>query len=174
MKILSWIKHWKARRDAFILNGVESSKPLYGRFFRKHSIPWEVDKKTLLAMPPGCLGYALGQFLKEEKLELMPKFEDHDVMHVLLNYPTTVADEVRMQCFLLGNGKKSAYALLAVVTGLLLMPEQWRTFREAYRRGRRSMPCHKWDFRYLLKEPLLVLQNQLSKSILGEEAPVYY
>ncbi|MEO1514401.1 MAG: hypothetical protein AAFV95_05290 [Bacteroidota bacterium] len=173
MKNNQWIQILKKGRDALILMGVEGSKPLYGRLFRRHRRPWSFCRQQLLAMPKGSLGQALGQFLRREQLELMPKFETHDVMHVLLDYPTTVADEVRMQCFLTGNGKRSSYCLLAIATGVLLMPEHWKSFREAYRRGKAALPCHAWDFQYLLREPLQLLQKKLYKKHLGVEAPFY-
>ena len=152
---------------------VEWTKPVYVRWFKQGVRSWKHDQSTLLQFPEGSLGRKLGEFLESEQLKLMPKLEDHDVMHVLMEYKSTVVDEVRMQFFLLGNGKKSMYALCTAIIGLLIQPEYLPAYWKEFKTGRYCLPIAKWDFQYLLHEPVLVLRNQIFRREMPEEAPLF-
>ena len=65
--------------------------------------PWSVTIEQLLEFPNESVGYQLGHFLRQNDFSFIPKFENHDLFHVLLGYGLTVADEVRMQCCLAGR-----------------------------------------------------------------------
>lgn len=138
---------------------VEFSKPIYYRFFKKPSDAWNLQAKDLIQYEEGSLGKELYYFLQSEGFDLMPCFEEHDVMHVLLNYSTAVEDEIAMQFFLLGNGKKSAYALLAALAGTLLMPQNTPHCIKAFKRGRNARKITLWNFNHLLHEPINELRS---------------
>ena len=142
---------------------VNLTSPLYAKFTRASTQAWDYTPKELLKMPAGTLGRRLGAFLTMHSLSLIPKFEEHDVFHVLLAYETNVVDEIKMQCCLLGSRKRSLYVLGTVGLGLVLYPEYIKVFYKAYKRGRFLLPFWKWDFRYLLKENLTDLQALIEK-----------
>ena len=148
-------------REKLMIQLVEWTKPVYGRFFQKSKIPWNLCKARLKKFPPKTLGKALGDFLEKENLDLMPKFESHDVYHVLLGYKTTVVDEARMQFFLMGNKKYSLYIIGTNIIALIFLPEHLKTFLNEFKRGRNAMAISKWKFQHLLYEPVEVLQKMI-------------
>ncbi|NET35476.1 MAG: hypothetical protein F6K19_26205 [Cyanothece sp. SIO1E1] len=123
----------------------------------------------MLQFPEGSLGKCLGEFLLENNLDLIPKLENHDVFHVLLDYAPDVIAEAQMQFCLLGNGKRSPYAFGTATIALIAFPEFWTSFKEAYHRGKNLRPVHRWYFEYLLDEPLGEM-----KSFIAKEPSTYY
>jgi ubiquinone biosynthesis protein Coq4 len=111
-------------REKLLIKMFEFTKPYYVKYFKRHQNPWQQNIKTLKRFPSKTLGNALGNFLKKNDFELLPKLEAHDILHVLLNYQTTIEGEIKMQFFLLGNGKKSIYALFTAILGIILIPEK--------------------------------------------------
>lgn len=148
-------------REKIAIGLVEWTKPYYVRWFKKKQMAWQQTNHSLLGYPNGSLGKALGQFLEKNEFTLLPKLEDHDVLHVLLNYQTTLVGEIKMQFFLLGNRKRSVYALFTALVGILLVPEKIRSFYNEYALGKRCKKVHKWNFEHLLAEPLGLLQKQI-------------
>jgi ubiquinone biosynthesis protein Coq4 len=120
--------------------------------------------QQLTAMPQDSLGFSLGQFLQHRNLALLPYYARHDIKHILLKYDTTDEGEVCLQCFMLGNGHLSFPVAATVLYGFITMPEYWRAFRNAYRRGRQSMPIEKWKWFQLLYEPLESLQQKINNN----------
>ena len=100
-------------------------------------------------------------FTEKEGFELLSKLEDHDVLHVLLNYKTTIEGEVKMQFFLLGNRKRSLYSLFTAIIGSILVPERFSAFLNEFRKGQRCINISNWDFEHLLCEPIYLLQKQI-------------
>lgn len=141
---------------------VETTKPLYAQFFHKAKKSWPISIHEMQQYPPKTLGRDLANFLIKEKFDLMAGLESHDVYHIILDYSTKVEDEARMQFFLLGNGKRSLYAIGTSVIAFLTMPDQWGAFWKAYRRGKKSLKVHLWDFRFLLKEQTSTLKALLA------------
>ena len=160
-------------RDQFILQMVERSKPIYAKFFKRNKTAWKHDLRSLSRFPKRSLGNDLYQFLKKEKLDLMPKFEDHDVMHVLFNYRTTIQDEIKMQFFLLGNGKKSIYALFSAMLGLVIVPEHIKSYFREFHLGKRSRNFSGWNFECLLNEPSNLLRKLIFRENCAKEAPFF-
>ena len=171
MKTKRYIIQLLGFRESLLINLVEWTKPWYTRFFKKETEAWMHSRESLCQFPLRSLGRELGDFLKREDLHLLPKLEDHDVMHVLMRYKTTVVDEARMQFFLLGNRKRSLYALVCALASVFLIPEYFRIFYREFQRGRHCAKVWAWDFRHLLHEPVDVLRQLLLKKNLGEEAP---
>lgn len=163
-------------RDRFLIGMVDWTKPFYARWFKRTQAAWQQSRSSLQQYPRHSLGYELSQFLDREDLELMPLLEDHDVLHVLLGYDTTVIDEARMQFFLLGNGKRSLYALLTALVALVLVPEGIRQYLEAYRHGRACRNISQWQFEYLLAEPTRLLRQLIfdQDKDVGVEAPLVF
>ena len=142
----SLVNHFCQWRNQTLLQLVEWTKQYYTRWFKHHRIAWGLDIAQLKAYPKGSLGHELGHFLEQKGFDVMPKLEDHDVMHVLMKFNTTVIDEARMQFFLLGNGKRSLYALFTAVVSLLLIPEAAFLYFKSFKEGKRCLNISQWNF----------------------------
>lgn len=151
----------------------KQSYPLYALISRRPRPEWQMQRDDLEAFPPGSLGQRLGRFLIINDLHLMPGFENHDIFHILLGYGLSAPEEVELQWCLLGNGKRSAYALVAAVVGAAFFPECWGLLQRAFRRGKALRPFHHWYYEYLLRENLADLQHFLSGGELRSEQQVY-
>ena len=166
MKLLKLLRKL---REKLLINLVEHTKPMYVRYYKRTKQPWQQNAKTLKRFPSKTLGNSLGLFLEKEGFELLPKLEDHDVLHVLLNYKTTIEGEVKMQFFLLGNRKRSLYALFTAIIGIFFVPEKFRDFINEFKKGRRCVNISNWDFEHLLCEPIDLLQNQIFGKTLNHQ-----
>lgn len=156
-------------REKIAIGLVERTKPYYVRWFKKKQQAWQQNNDSLLRYPEASLGKALGEFLVGNNFTLLPKLEDHDVLHVLLDYKTTLVGEIKMQFFLLGNRKRSVYALFTALVGLCLVPEKLKAFIKEFALGRRCRAVHQWNFEHLLAEPLAMLQQQVFGQALSEQ-----
>jgi len=108
---------------ALILETIyEWSKKPYQKWFKKNTA-WNISTKKLMQYPQESLGFYLGCFLLKYNFEPQPRLENHDVFHVLTNIGTSVPEEVAMQYYLLGNGKRSMYLLSVIFLGTLLYPD---------------------------------------------------
>ena len=157
-------------RDKLFIWLVDCSKPIYGKLFQRSNEVWPYDLANLKKLPKGTLGNDLACWLEKEGLELMPKFESHDVYHVLLKYKTTVVDEARMQFFLWGNGKRSLYIIGTIIMAILFIPEHISSFRKEYHFGKKCTKIFRWNFLFLLKEPTTLLRDQIF-NLKTEEKP---
>lgn len=93
--------------------------------------------KTLENKHSGTIGYDLAQLLKENQLTIIPRFEDHDLKHLILGYGMTSMEEIRMQAYLFGNGNWSPFCLVFLATGLIF-PEEWKSFYIEFKKGRKG------------------------------------
>lgn len=147
-------------RGKVVLWLLEQGVPIHAKL-NKNRLAWNLTSTDFLNCPEGSLGKALGQFYKTQKFEPIPKAERHDVFHVLLNYSTNVTDEAAMQFFLLGNGKPSFFTTGTCIITALLFPNELSFFIQAYQKGKSSTPIRSWDFKSLLNENLIQLQNKI-------------
>jgi hypothetical protein len=85
----------------------------------------------------GTIGFDLAQLLIENKLTVIPRFENHDLKHLILGYGMTSMDEIRMQAYLFGNGNRSLFCVLFLASGCLF-PEEWKSFYSEYRKGKNA------------------------------------
>lgn len=150
-------------REGLMVYLVEWTYPLYTKWFKRGRPAWQKTLTDLWSYPEGSLGKALGVFLHSNQLALIPQLENHDVFHVLLDYEAHVIAEAQMQFCLIGNGKRSLYAIGTASVAALVFPECWGVFRQAFRRGKTLRKLHKWYFEYLLDEPLIELQFFIAK-----------
>ena len=131
------------------------------RLIRKPKV-FPYSATALKAFPPGTLGFDLVCFLEKKNLQLLPHYAKHDIKHILLQYDTTDEGEVCLQCFMLGNGHLSFPVAATVVYGFITMPEYWKKFRQAYRRGRKSMSIKNWPWFSILHEPTKSLIHKIN------------
>ncbi|OXG06634.1 hypothetical protein BC749_102558 [Flavobacterium araucananum] len=129
-----------------------TSKP-YQKYVKKNT-PWEIDQAQLLQFPKDSLGFGLGVFLERNHFDIQPKLEDHDIIHVLTNTGVSVTEEIGMQYYLLGNGKKSIYLFLVMLSGTPFYPAQFFYFLEQYKKGKRALPFYYLDFSKMLLTPI--------------------
>lgn len=145
-------------RDYCIEKLYECSKKPYQKYFKKNE-PWKIKKDELMDFPEDSLGFGLGSFLYKNHFDIQEKLEDHDVIHVLTNTGISVAEEIGMQFYLLGNGKKSLYLFLVISSGTIFYPKQIKYFVEQYKRGKRALPFHYLDFSKMLFMPIQSIQQ---------------
>ena len=142
----------------------EYSKIPYQKWFKKED-PWDISISQLLKFPQHTLGFHLGSFLLQHDFTPQPKLENHDVFHVLTKTGITVPDEIAMQYYLMGNGKKSMYLYMVILVGTLLYPDKFGLFRKAYKKGASSYSFHQLDFKKLLHKPLDIIRTTFLISI---------
>jgi ubiquinone biosynthesis protein Coq4 len=121
----------------------------------------EVDK--LRKLEKGTLGKEIANCLDNHNLTLVPKYESHDLKHILLNYKMIPEDEIRMQAFMIGNGNYSIPSFTIFIFGAILLPELWLTFYSDFKQGRQTISISKWTINDFANKPITELQNQLAQ-----------
>lgn len=122
----------------------------YSKSHYKNKASWDITTKELINFPKGSLGYELGSFLKSNNFNLIPKFENHDVFHVVLDYTPLVTDEIKMQFCLAGSGRRTLSTFATMIIGGIFYPEYIGSFIRAFIRG-----CKINNFSYQEFKPLL-------------------
>ena len=145
-------------KDQLIEKLYEWSKKPYQRFF-KNKIAWKIDKQELFTYSEETLGYHLGLFLQNNNFDIQPKLEDHDIIHVLTNTGISVQEEIGMQYYLLGNGKKSLYLFLVIIVGTLFYPTYVDYFLNEFRKGKAAYCFHYLNFSKMLLIPIETIQQ---------------
>lgn len=93
--------------------------------------------KELNNLADGTVGKDVAQLLESNNLSIIPKYEDHDLKHLILGYGMTSMDEIAMQAYLFGNGNRSLTCVLFLSSGLLF-PEYWKRFYGDYKSGKEA------------------------------------
>jgi ubiquinone biosynthesis protein Coq4 len=138
-------------RERVLTQMVTFLNPIY-RIFMPQNRAWKLTKEQLNQFPNGTLGKDLADFLNQNRFDLLPYLETHDVYHTLLSYKPNIVDEARMYFFLLGNRKYSFEVINTVFISLVLLPDYWCDLFKHYQRGRTSKRFVHWDFRYLMHD----------------------
>jgi hypothetical protein len=157
-------------REKLLLTFLETIMPLHTKYFRASRVPWGYSTSDLLMHPPNTLAGQLGLFLSKHHLEPVPKAERHDCFHVLLGFKTDVASEASMQWFLIGSGKKSIFTFGTALLSLLILPEHFKQYFTAYRKGTCAIDISDWDFKSLLFENTKTLRTVIFKSKIQQYA----
>ena len=148
-------------KDLFIEKMYELSKKPYQKFIKKGKA-WEINFPELIQLPADSLGFHLGCFLLKYNFEIQPKLEDHDVIHVLTNTGISVVEEIGMQYYLFGNGKRSLYLLLVILSGTLFYPTKLSYFKNEFSKGKQAHPFYNLDFLNMLSLPLVTIQHSFN------------
>jgi len=122
----------------------------------------QVDK--LRKLENETLGKEIANCLDEHRLTLVPKYESHDLKHVLLDYKMTAEDEIRMQAFMIGNGNYSIPSFTIFFFGSILLPDLWLTFYSDFKKGRKTIPISKWTINDFADKEISELRTELAKS----------
>ena len=136
----------------------EITKKPYQKWFKKNE-PWNIGIADLINHPEETLGFHLGSFLQNNNFEMQPKLEDHDIIHVLTNTGTTVIDEIGMQYYLFGNGKRSLYLYMVMASGTLFYPDKMGKFVNFYERGKSALRFHDLEFSKMLQQPIVKIRQ---------------
>ncbi|MBH8559042.1 hypothetical protein [Hymenobacter negativus] len=139
-------------RERALLWLLDNVVTVHAMVYRRRPV-WGLLREDMLRYPTGTLGHELGRFLTQESLQPVDRIERHDAFHILLDFSTSLDDEAAMQFFLVANGKISPFTLATAAFTMLVMPDKWGLFIQAFRRGRRARSIANWDFLSLLDEP---------------------
>jgi hypothetical protein len=120
-----------------------------------------ISSNMLRTCPQDSLGHHALVFLEKNGIEFFQGYEVHDLKHVLLNFDTDVSGEIRMQYFELGNGNKSLVVWIVIIFGLLLVPEGFKTYLQAYKTGKKARPISSLQLEKELMSPLQQLRTTL-------------
>ncbi len=125
----------------------------------KNQKAWDISISDCINLPEESLGFHLGCFLLKYNLEPQPRLEEHDIYHVLTNTGVLVTDEINMQFYLLGNGKRSLFVFMVIATGLVFYPFRIKTYLESYRKGKQAHQFYHLDFLKMLPVSLANLKS---------------
>lgn len=145
-QLLTWLAH-------------DIALPYFKLIRKKYNFPYTVSQ--LQAFKEGSVGRELYYFFRDNNLDMLPHYEKHDIKHVVLGYAPNETGEVCLQCFMLANGRITAPVLFSVGIGLLIMPERWSAFREAWKRGRRTPSLNRLNWFTLVSRPLSDVRREL-------------
>ncbi|PJJ64019.1 Coq4 family protein [Chryseobacterium geocarposphaerae] len=160
----------KKLRVKFLLFVYNRTQKLYRTYFKKKKRKWQFNEKQLLEFHKDSLGRKLGEFYQKHGFSMIPKMENHDVHHLITGIGTQFEEEIAMQYLLLGNGKLNAHLLAAIVLGTVILPEYFKMYIRAYRKGQNMKEFHHLNFEELLWQNF----ENLSDFLRQKESPVFY
>lgn len=141
---------------------IVESVPILNLF--RSSPPWPYSLEQLRYFPTGSWGKELAAMLDSHKLGLLPKYETHDALHILLGYRTTVTGELRLQAFMLGNRSASNAGFILLFLGLIFLPESYSKIMMDFERGRQATRVAEWNIAGLLDNDLGFIESRLNLS----------
>ncbi|AOW20731.1 hypothetical protein LPB138_08590 [Urechidicola croceus] len=130
--------------------------------------PYKEKVSELRKFKNGTLGKEIADCLDNHNLTLVPKYESHDLKHVLLDYKMTAEDEIRMQAFMVGNGNHSIPSFAILLFGAILLPDLWQIFYSDFKKGKNSTPISKWTVENYAHRNLDELRGELIKSTIEQ------
>lgn len=146
-------------RERALTFSIEKAVPVLNRF--RNTTKWPYELTQMRRFRTNTLGKEMAIFLDERELALLPKYEAHDALHVLLGYGTTPKEELKLQGFMLGNGSASFGGRILSILGLLIKPEYFGSFKVEYRRGKRAGSLRNINIESCLTTDLDLLRNEL-------------
>lgn len=127
---------------------IERAVPILN-FFRQAPY-WTHSMDDLRILPQKSVGRDLAFFIDNQNLMLLPKYEVHDVLHVILGYGTTPIEEMKLQGFMIGNRSSTFGGKVLFVLGLVIKPEYWKQVKKELKRGRHAAIIRGIDFNNLV------------------------
>jgi hypothetical protein len=107
----------------------------------------------LKTLQNGTVGREIAEMLDSKKYRLIPKFENHDLKHIILDYDMTIKDEILMQAYLVGNGNYTLPCLFFLSLGLFY-PTIWKNLPAEFKQGKATNSIY-----------FLTLDNCMDKSL---------
>jgi ubiquinone biosynthesis protein Coq4 len=146
--------------EHIITFSIEKAVPVLNLFRKKSS--WKHPLTSIRNFPDQTLGKELALFLDQRKMQLLPQYEVHDVLHVVLNYDTSPTEEFLLQGFMIGNGSSSFGGKVLAYLGMMIIPERIPAFRTAFRRGRQAKSIQLFELENCLEFKLTDLRINLN------------
>jgi ubiquinone biosynthesis protein Coq4 len=81
---------------------------------------------------------------------------------VLTNTGISVEEEIGMQYYLFGNGKRSLYLIMVILSGTLFYPTRCRYFIRQYQKGKTAHQFYELDFLNMLSLPITNIQQSFN------------
>lgn len=124
--------------------------------------PLGIKLTHLRTLEEGTVGREVANMLDERNYRLIPKFENHDLKHVILQYEMTMIDEIKMQAYLIGNGNSTFPCLLFFALGLFY-PSTWSSLYNEYCCGKRMKSIHLLTLDDCKNECLIKIRNEFGR-----------
>lgn len=112
----------------------------------------------LRTLPIGTVGKEIADLLDERQYRLIPKFENHDLKHIVLGYDMTMQDEIKMQAYLVGNGNLTLPCLFFLSLGVFY-PKIWRDLPKHFRQGQLSRSIHYLTLEECMDRDLMAIKK---------------
>lgn len=138
---------------------IETAVPFLNLFRNPPQWPFTLNQQR--EMPVGSLGKDVAVFLDSRNLPLLPKYESHDHVHILLGYGTTPLEELKLQAFMVGNGSSSFAGKVLFVLGVLITPEYWPVLKTEIKRGQSADRIANYQLEKLANDPTETLRATL-------------
>jgi ubiquinone biosynthesis protein Coq4 len=145
-------------RERFVTHLIGDYVPVLNLVRRPTAWP---TLEELRSYPEGSLGRHVAAYLDARGLPFKVRYENHDAIHCILDYETNIQGEMEVQAFLWANDASSPAGRILFVVGGALLPEQWRTMRAAYKRGRAATPIREATLPFRLDETLEAVRDAL-------------
>ncbi len=138
-------------RESFFLFLFKISEDIYRKIFKRNKQAWQTTKADLKQLAPDTIGFGYFKFLDKNGFDILPKLENHDLFHVVTGASTQVRDELALQFYLLGNGKKSLYQYCVLLSSVVWI-DHATYFVTAYKKGAQSKPFSDTKFEKILSQ----------------------
>lgn len=133
------------------LPGFYESENFYANL-RTQNLQFQIE--ILLNYPEESLGFAVAEFSLENHWRRFSAVEQKDIYHVLTRTGTSVADQIGLQFYLIGNGKRSINTLAIAFFGLLFYTHRFSFFLKQFKKGKKALLFHQLEFTKMLSLPL--------------------
>lgn len=134
---------------------------------RKNEL-FQYSMNDLKNFPKGTIGKDLQEYLKTKGFTLMKNYERHDCKHIIFEYEMDQIGEAKMQFYFLGNGYFSLPVISTILAYSILMPEEWSTFYQEFKKGRKGVnvkPLDKMKHNQLVKMNTEDLKKQFLNKV---------
>jgi len=118
--------------------------------------------EQLRTLEKGTVGREVAEMLDRKGYRLIPKFENHDLKHIVLDYEMTMQDEIKMQAYLVSNGNTTFPCLIFLLLGLFY-PRIWGDLAAEYRQGKKTNSIHFLTLDNCMDRPLIEIKNEYGR-----------
>lgn len=116
----------------------------------------------LRTLQGGTVGREVAEMLDSKQYRLIPKFENHDLKHIVLEYEMTMEDEIKMQAYLIGNGNLTFPCLMFLSLGIFY-PKTWKELLREYQNGKDSKSIHFLTLDDCMEKQLKDIKNEYGR-----------
>ncbi|MTH15342.1 hypothetical protein [Flavobacterium sp. LC2016-01] len=117
----------------------------------------------LRSLEHGTVGREVAEMLDSKQYRLIPKFENHDLKHIILEYEMTMKDEIRMQAYLIGNGNFTFPCLIFFSLGIFY-PTIWKDLLNEYKLGKNTKSIHFLTLDDCMELQLIDIKNEYGRN----------